>query len=75
MKGPPLPITALAASMPLNPLRNDSARPAERVGWMTLYPFTVAVVDALQAHSPKPLAAGSGAMHQSSEYTPCAMAR
>ena len=28
-KGHPWPIAALAASMPLNPLRNDSARPAE----------------------------------------------
>src|SRR3990167_11110532 len=29
-KGHPWPIAALAASMPLNPLRNDSTRPPER---------------------------------------------
>jgi len=36
-KGHPWPIAALAASMPLNPLRNDSARPPERGVWRRLW--------------------------------------
>lgn len=32
-EGHPWPIAALAASMPLNPLHNDSVRPSERGNW------------------------------------------
>ena len=35
-KGHPWPIGALAASMPLNPLRNDSVRPPEGGVWRRL---------------------------------------
>ena len=35
-KGHPWPIASLAASMPLNPLRNDSVRPTEGGSWSCL---------------------------------------
>ena len=35
-KGHPWPIASLAASMPLNPLRNDSVRPPEGGSWSCL---------------------------------------
>ena len=38
-KGHPWPIAALAASMPLNPLRNDSTRPSEGANWCRLLIF------------------------------------